>query len=564
MLQLLHIENIAVIEKSEIEFECGLNVLTGETGAGKSIVIDALSAVIGGRTSRDLIRTGADSALVTAVFTSGGVLDWCAENGIEPDGEGKLFLMRKISADGKNICRINGGPVSVSQLKELGSLLLDIHGQNDGRKLLNEDCHRDYLDSFGNYPDALSEYKKSYDALKATRKEIETLTFDEGEKERRVDQLKFQITEIQRAELVPGEFAEKTNRRDLLKNAVKLTETVSAAFSALYGGDDSDGAIARISEAESNLSSAVRYAESLRFVAEKVTNLRYVVQDVSEEILDFKNSLDFSPEELDELEMRIEVLKRLMRKYGDSEELVLSHFAQCKLELDNIEYSADKIEKLQKELEKRTKTAKDWAHNLSEKRKSAAKLLEKNIMAELNQLNMAGVRFEVEFETVTNEVGLDATGCDKIRFLMSANAGEEPGRISSIASGGELSRIMLAMKNVLAENDDIGTMVFDEVDTGVSGIAAQRVGEKLCYLARNRQILCVTHLPQIAVMADTHYSIEKREQDGRTYTYVNRLDVEGQKREIARLNGGENITSTTLASAGEQLEGAARYKSIHK
>jgi DNA repair protein RecN (Recombination protein N) len=563
MIQLLHIENIAVIEKADITFGPGLNVLTGETGAGKSIVIDALTAVTGGRASRELVRTGAAGAAVTAVFSAAdkaGVSEWCSDNGVEPDEDGRLFLMRKITSDGKNTCRINGCPVTVAQLRELGALLIDIHGQNDGRKLLDEGAHRGYLDMFGCLSHDVSAYAEAYKTLRDKQLEIEKLTMNESEKERLIDSLRYQLGELDKADIKPGELLEKTARRDLLKNASKLTDALDGALNALYGGDDSDGAVALIGRAEAQASGAARYAESLSVIAEKLKDLLYAAEDVTEELRDMRSSLEFSPNELDGLETRLDQLRRLMKKYGGSEEELIEFREKCRRELDEIEFSSDKLLKLEKELEGLKAAARQKASELSEKRKKAAKSLEERIREELHDLNMAGVRFQVEFEDVKAEFGLNSTGCDEVRFLMSANAGETPGRISHIASGGELSRIMLALKNVLTENDDVATMVFDEVDAGVSGIAAQRVGEKLADLSLGRQVLCVTHLPQIAVLADVHFEIEKKTADGRTFTYVSALELEGRKKELARLIGGENVTETTLLSAAEQLKAAEGYK----
>lgn len=564
MIQLLHIENIAVIEKADITFGPGLNVLTGETGAGKSIVIDALSAVTGGRASRELVRTGADGAMVTAVFCDINVSEWCGENGIEQDEDGKLFLMRRITSDGKNTCRVNGCPVSVAQLRELGGMLIDIHGQNDGRKLLDEGAHRAYLDSFGSLLDDAGIFSAAYKALRDKQSEIERLTMDESEKERRIDSLRFQLNELDKAEIRPGELDEKTVRRDLLKNASKLTDALDGALTALHGGDRSDGAVALIGEAEANASGAARYAERLSVIAVKLKDLLYAAEDVTEELRDMRASLDFSPNELDSLEARLDTLRRLMKKYGGSETELIAYREKCRQELDEIEYASDKLQKLEKELENLKADALKKAETLSKKRQAAAKALEERIKEALFGLNMAGVRFKVEFEKAKGEFGLSSAGCDEIRFLMSANAGEAPGRISHIASGGELSRIMLALKNVLTKNDDIATMVFDEVDAGVSGVAAQRVGEKLSDLSRNRQVLCVTHLMQIAMMADVHFQIEKNTRDGRTFTYVTELDGEGRKRELARLIGGDNITETTLLSAAEQLAASQAYKNRRK
>ena len=559
MIKLLHIENIAVIEKADVEFTAGLNVLTGETGAGKSIVIDALSAVTGGRTSRDVIRTGADYASVTAVFFDADDKMWFEDNGIEPDESGEIFITRKITSDGKSVCRVNGAPVSAGQLRELGSLLLDIHGQNDGRKLLDEGAHLAYLDVFGSHESILDEFRKVYQKLREKRAEIDKLSMDESEKERRIDALRYQIEEIKRAKLNPGEYKELTTRRELLLNASKLTESVETAFESLYGGADSDGAVALISQAQEQLDRAAQYSEGLRALSGRLLDMRYTAQDISDELRDFRAELDFSPGELDELEARLDTLKRIARKYGSEEEAI--EFAERgKDELSDIEDSANKITKLESELKALKKEAEQFAEKLSKKRKESAGALQEQVKKELAQLNMPEVSFKVEFGDVRGEDNLCATGRDEVWYLMSANAGEAPGRINRIASGGELARIMLALKNVLSGGQETGTMVFDEIDTGVSGVAAQRVGEKLAKLAGQRQVLCVTHLPQIAAMADTHFEIKKDVSGGRTFTHVNLLDFTGRKTEIARLSGGENITETTLSSAEEQLAAAEKYK----
>ena len=559
MIKLLHIENIAVVEKADIEFSAGLNVLTGETGAGKSIVIDALSAATGGRASRDLIRTGAAFASVTAVFSETSSNEWLAHNSIESDESDEIYITRRISADGKSVCRVNGVPVSATQLRELGAALLDIHGQNDGRKLLDEGAHLNYLDAFGDLAQLVGEYHESYRKLIETKGQIEKLSLGESEKERRVSELSYQIEEIERARLRPGEQEDLSDRRVLLLNASKLTDGVDSAFQAMSGGDSADGAVALISEAQGKLDRAAAYSEGLRVLSERLLDLCYTAQDITDELRDFRSQLDFTPDELDELEARLDVLRRITRKYGGEKE-ALEHLARCQAEISDIEYGADRLAKLEDKLEKCLQEALGHADRLSAARKAAARMLESRVMDELSQLNMPGVKFLVEFDAVRGEYGLRVSGRDEVRFLMSANAGEAPGRIGRIASGGELARIMLALKNVLSGSLDSGTMIFDEIDSGVSGIAAQRVGEKLATLAKQRQVLCVTHLPQIAAMADTHFEIRKSVSEGRTYTYVNELDYEGRKMEIARLSGGENITATTLKSAAEQLSAADKFK----
>ena len=563
MLQLLHIENIAVIERADIEFGAGFNVLTGETGAGKSIVIDALNAVTGARVSRELVRTGAGAAGVTALFSSDAGIAWCRENGIEPEDDG-LIVSRRFTADGKSSCRVCGVPVAVSQLRELGLVLIDVHGQNDGRKLMDESSHLKYLDAFAGDGEALAAYRSVYELLRQTEREIEALTMDESEKERRMDMLRYQIGELERAELEPGEMDRLNDRRELLKNASRLTEALEVSFAALYGGEDGAGAAALLGDAEGALHGAARYAQQFEPLAARLRDLRYGVQDAAEELRDLRDELDFSPEELDRIESRLDALKRLSRKYGGSEEEMLAFLDNCRKELGDIEVSSERIEELRADRERLFERAGKQAAVLSKKRKQAAETLEKRIMAELSDLNMKGTRFAAEFSPAASEDGLTSSGADTVRFLISANAGEAPGRISRIASGGELSRIMLAMKNVLSQGEEADTLVFDEVDAGVSGIAAQRVAEKLSCLAAEKQVLCVTHLPQIAAMADAHFEISKSVRDGRTYTSVAGLDPDGRRAELARLIGGENVTETTLASAQELIAASESYKAARK
>lgn len=555
MLSLLHIENVAVVEKTDIEFGSGLNVLTGETGAGKSIIIDSLGAVLGGRVTRELVRAGAEKASITAVFVEAGADDWLEDNGIEAADE--LVLMRKLGSDGKSTCRVDGMPVSASQIRGLGENLLNIHGQQDGQKLLSEQHHLDYLDGFGNLGDEIREYRAKYREYTETRGQRDRLIMDEGEKVRRADVLQFQINELEAADIRPGEVGSLTSRRDLLKNAGKLSEAVNAAFQALHGGDSGQGALDLIGVAEENIAYAQNYSAEFKEMSESAEALKYSAEDIAEQLMDIKDRLEFSPEELDSLEERLSVLGRLMRKYGDDEAGLLELLAAYKTELDDITYSAERAEKLEKELAERRKELETAGNKLTASRAESAKRLEVRISSELEQLNMRGIRFAVDIQPKEN---FDGNGFDQVRFLMSANAGEKLGRISKIASGGELARIMLAMKNVLAESEHIGTMVFDEIDTGVSGVAAQRVGEKLCELAKIRQVLCVTHLPQIAAMADKHFLISKSIEGGRTFTNVTALDRRGREMEIARLTGGEHVTDLTLKSAGELLDKSEKYK----
>ena len=495
MLKTLHIENIAVIERADVEFSAGLSVLTGETGAGKSIIIDSLNAVLGNRVSRELVRSGAERASVTASFESAQAERWCADNEIDAD-DGEIILQRRISTDGKSTGRVNGVPVTASQLRELGALLLDIHGQNDGRQLLDERRHLDYLDAFGECGEALAAYRETYDAYRALVRESERLSMDEAEKQRLEESLRYRIAEL------------STERRDLLRNSEKLTEHISAALAALYDSDSS--AVAQCGDAEYNVSRAGAWSADLAETEEIIRSARLALEDASERLREKQQLLDFSPEEYDRLEA-----------------YALSEKKACAL---------------------------------TDIRQAAAKRLEERVVGELRDLSMPSVRFEVRLLSREGKNALSASGADEVSFVMSANAGEALGPISRIASGGELSRIMLALKNVFAEKDGVDALIFDEIDTGVSGVAAQRVAEKLASLGRTKQVLCVTHLPQIAAMAQQQYLVEKAEHGGRTYTNIRLLDREGRRYELARLSGGDMITDIQLAGAEELLARDERFR----
>ncbi|MCI8912754.1 MAG: DNA repair protein RecN [Lawsonibacter sp.] len=558
MLSLLHIENIALIESADISFDGGFNVLTGETGAGKSIVIDSISAVLGERTSRELIRTGAKSAVVNAVFTGSLPLKWLEDNGFPADSE-ELMLQREIQGDGRNACRVNGRPLTVAQLRELGRQLLNIHGQHDGQQLLDPDCHLGYLDSFGKTGVLLEDYRTAYHAMAKLRKKISELEMDEAERSRRVDTLEYQIKELERAELRAGEDEELDARKDLLRSSGKLMEALQEAQFALSGEDDSRGACDLISEAEGAVRSVTRLSPRLEELGEKLAALRCEADDAAEILRDFAGEFDFSPEELDRLESRLDVIYRLKKKYGPTVADMLDYLEQCKRELEQIQDADDTIQKLEKELDKARKDAQKRGEALTKARKKAADNLQKRVQEELRQLDMPKVQFVTDFAPCPGESGMDDTGMDQVHFLMSANLGEALKPIQKVASGGELARIMLALKNVLAEDDGIGSLVFDEVDTGVSGRAAQKVAEKMADVARNKQVLCVTHLPQIAAMADTHFSVKKGEKRGRTFTQVEHLDQDGRTDELARLIGGAEVTDVLRQSAAQLLEQAENY-----
>ena len=557
MLKTLHIENIAVIERADVEFSAGLSVLTGETGAGKSIIIDSLNAVLGNRVTRDLVRSGAERASATASFVSAEAEKWCAENEIDAD-DGEIILQRRITADGKTTARVNGVPVTAAQLRELGALLLDIHGQNDGRQLLDEKRHLDYLDLFGECQGELGAYKAKYDAYRALVREAERLSMDETEKQHREESLRYRIAELTKAEIRPGEEAELTERRDLLRNSEKLTEHINIALAAIYDSDAS--AVSQCGDAEYNVSRAGAWSPDLAETEELIRTARLSLEDAAERLREKLQLLDFSPDEYDRLEERLSQLRRLEKKYQTDEAGLAELLESAQRELDELEYAGDRLEKLEKETKKAYAEAESAAKVLTEKRRKAAKRLEARVVTELRDLSMPSVRFEVRLEQREGDNALTSSGADDVRFVMSANAGEALGPISRIASGGELSRIMLALKNVFAEKDGVEALIFDEIDTGVSGIAAQRVAEKLASLACNKQVLCVTHLPQIAAMAQQQYLVEKAERDGRTYTSIRLLDREGRRRELARLSGGDVITDTQLAGAEELLSRDEKFR----
>ncbi|WP_325199515.1 DNA repair protein RecN [Oscillibacter sp.] len=557
MLELLHIENIAVIEEADIQFRPGFNALTGETGAGKSIVIDAMGAVLGGRTSRDLIRTGAAKAFVSAEFSSvPAELPGLQENGVSPDEDGNLLLQREISGDGKNICRANGRPITVAQLRRIGGELLNIHGQHDGAQLLDEELHGAYLDRFGRTEEPLGAYQSAYAVLSSLREQIRALQMDEAEKARRMDSLRFQIGELERAELRPGEEEELEARRNLLRNGEKYLSALSGADYCLSGDDENAGAVNQLRDAEEALSGVRNLGEELGEAYKRLGALRSEAYDLAETIRDLRGAFDFSPEELDAAESRADQLYRLKKKYGATVEEMLEYLDQRRAELDAIETADDTRILLEKKRGKAEAAVQAAGKALTEARKQAAEALEERIQRELRDLDMNRVRFAINFA----EKDPAPDGCDVVRFLMSANAGEDLKPIAKIASGGELARIMLALKNVLAEQEAVGTLVFDEVDTGVSGRAAQKVAEKLAQVSRGKQVLCVTHLPQLAAMADTHFSVEKGEAKGRTYTHVVLLDRERRKAELARITGGSKVTEALLASAGELLDAAEAYR----
>ena len=550
MLTSLKIENVAIIESAAIEFGCGLNVLTGETGAGKSIVIDSINAILGERTSRDIIRTGAQSAKVYAVFedVNERVRNFLDENGIDCE-DGVLIINRTLSREGKNVCRINGAPVTVSMLREIGGELIDIHGQHDNQSLFSPEKHCGVVDSFAGNTDLITDYREKYGRLCEIRSKLKKLTTDESSKSQRIDFLTYQIDELEKAEITIGERDELKARKSLINNSQKVIESLNIAYEALKA----DGAgIDMITDAESEIANASAYMEMLGEASEKITDIRYELEDIAETVRDAMTEVDFDPSELEDIDERLDLLYRLSKKYGDTEEEMLEYLEKARAELDNIAFSEERVKELQKQEKEALAETETAACKLTESRKTAGEKLSNAICSELEFLDMPNVRFVVK----CNDIGLTENGKDEIEFLISANAGEEPKPLAKIASGGELSRIMLAIKNVLAETDGVDTMIFDEIDTGVSGRAAQKIAMKLRSASKGRQVICVTHLAQIAAQGDVHLYISKSVSDGKTYTNIKSLIEEERVAEIARIMGGMEITKLQLESAREMLANA--------
>ena len=552
MLTQLYIQNIAVIEQASIDFEPGFTVLTGETGAGKSIIIDAIYAVLGERTSKELVRTGAEQASVSALFTdvSPQTQQVLRELDIPLEDDGSLLIRREIRPHGRSSCKLNNIPATVSMLRAVGGTLIDILGQHESYKLLSPEVHGTYIDSFAGVYGLLAESRAASTALRRITGELDALESAEGQKSRRMDILRYQIEELEAAQLRVGEQAELTERRDEIRNSERIVRGVGEAVTLLQGDEDNGGAITAVSVAAESLEQAARYAPSLSNVAEHVRDAEYALTDAAAEISDYLDNAMFDANELDEIESRLEIIYRLSLKYGETEEKILSFLDRARAELSDIEFSDEKKELLLQQYEQKKKEAVTLAKQLSAKRRAACESFSRRVRQELSELNMPGVVFTVEQERTP----LTAFGCDRIQFLVSANAGEDPKPMSKIASGGELSRIMLAINTVLSEDSGAAeTQIFDEIDTGISGEAANKVGIKLRCVSKNAQVICVTHLAQIAAMADNHLFIVKKQENNKTYTAVHTLTKDARVREIARIIGGDDITPLKLKMAEEML-----------
>ncbi len=556
MLSNLKISNIAIIKEAVVEFDNGLNVLTGETGAGKSIIIDAINAILGERTSRELIRTGCDSAEVSAFFDdiNDNVISVLSEIGIDCE-DNSLAVTRKISNDGKNTCKVNGVSVTVSMLKKIGQTLINVHGQLDNHNLLNDELHYTYIDSFAENWDLKSAYLTSYNDYCNCKKILDSLMVNESEKARKIDLLTYQINEILDANIEIGEWEKLENRKKILQNAEQLLNCVNTAIEIFDGSDNFNGVAEMLSTASNSLMKASYFNDELTEISNSVTDMAYNISDYTSELKDFVYNFYVNPAELDEIEDRLNILFKLSKKYGSTEEEILSYLDNAQKELDAITFSDKKKEELEIELAEKYKVLDKASKLLSENRKKYSELFIHEVKNELSFLNMSSI----EFKVIQNKKSFDETGADEIYFLISANAGEEAKPLSKIASGGELSRIMLAIKNVLASKDNIQTLIFDEVDTGVSGRAAQKIGIKLKEVSKDRQVLCVTHLAQIACFADNHFLISKSESNNKTYTKVENLDNNGKIHELARIIGGIEATQLSLDTAAEMIENAKNY-----
>lgn len=550
MLSYLKIVNIAIIESAEIEFSKGFNVLSGETGAGKSIILDSIGAVIGFRTSRELIRTGETEASVTALFSdiNDTVKEKLASLGLEAEEDGSLLLSRVIGQD-KNICKVNSSVVTVSTLREIGSSLINIHGQQDSRDLLDSSKHLFYIDKVANNEKLLLEMENRYKEYIKTEKEIQALTVSDEKKARLTDMLQYEINELSLANIKIGERERLKNRRTAITNFEKLERLIGDAKRAL-SGDGDVGAYDLLAEASNALLKASELDNSIESLSNSVTDIMYTLQSAAQEIREKYDELDCDTDEQNEIEERLDLLYRLGRKYGEREEDMLSYLEKAEEKLGSLIYSDEKIKKLKEQRGKELKLCEDMAETLSQRRKKAAEGFESAVSKELVFLDMPYVKFKTHFD----KTELSVFGFDSAEFLISANVGEELKPVAKIASGGELSRIMLSFKNVISDKDGTDTLIFDEVDQGISGRAALKVGQKLKEVSKDRQVICVTHLSQIAAFADFHFLIEKRTHDKKTLTDVTPLDLEGRKREFARITGGGEITDTQLKNAEELLE----------
>ncbi len=550
MLKTLNIENIAVIEKAQIEFNNGLNVLTGETGAGKSIVVDSINAILGERTSRELVRHGADYAFVSALFedVSDNVAEKLESMGYSPEEDGTLLLTRKITEAGKSVCKINGASATVSILKEIGQMLVNIHGQHDSQSLLNPDSHFLFIDMLSENKEIFADYKNSFHQLITIRRRLKALTDDEEDKDRVLELLDYQIKELESADISVNERTELQKKKAVMDSREALLRALNSSLSALSGNDEFSGAATLVSSCIKEFLS-VNASAAIEKIVSKLTDISDEIESVRDLINHEISALDFNEAEREMVEDRLDCLYKLSLKYGNTEEEMLHFLEKAKEKRNAVLYNDDELERLTAEYDKLLEEVMEKADHLSDHRKKIADAFENNVKAQLAFLDMPKIQFKVKFE----KGSLTSNGYDKIEFLISTNPGEPAKPLAKIASGGELSRIMLAIKNVIVHNDTIGTLIFDEIDTGVSGRASRKIGLKLKAVSKGTQVITVTHSAQIASAADEHFLIQKDFENNKTYTKVSSLDFEGRKKELARIMGGLDITDTLLKSAEEML-----------
>lgn len=547
MLKTLDIENIAVIEKASVDFSGGLNVLTGETGAGKSIVVDSINAIMGERTSRELVRYGADNAYVSAYFDDicDSALNKLKKFDIELEEDNSLLITRKISANGKSLCKVNGKTVTVSMLKEICSYLVNVHGQHDSQALLNPDLQYNYIDMLLEDKSVLSDYKETFKKLISVRRRLKSFAKDEDNKESLLELLNFQIEELEKADIKVGEREELTQKRALIQKSEDIIKSLNLAISVINGDDENIG----IEQACADVSRTLFKFDETKDVYDVFNDINDKLELAKDKAEALLLSIDFSPEEIEMIDEKLDLYYKFSNKYGQTEQEMLDYLEKAKEKRNSILFADEELNRLNEEYENLLNITVKLADKLSVERKKTAKVFEENVKQELAFLDMPKMQFYVDF----NKGNLSSTGYDKIEFLISANPGEPPKSLSKVASGGELSRIMLAIKNIISYNDTIGTLIFDEIDTGVSGRASQKIGLKLKSVSKNTQVICVTHSAQIASNADEHFLIQKKFNDNKTFTCVTPLDFEGRKQELARIMGGLEITDTLLQSAEELL-----------
>lgn len=547
MLKTLDIENIAVIEKASVNFSGGLNVLTGETGAGKSIVVDSINAIMGERTSRELVRYGADNAYVSAYFDDicDSALNKLKEFDIELEEDNSLLITRKISANGKSLCKVNGKTVTVSMLKEICSYLVNVHGQHDSQALLNPDLQYNYIDMLLEDKSVLSDYKETFKKLISVRRKLKSFAKDEDNKESLLELLNFQIEELEKADIKVGEREELTKKRALIQKSEDIIKSLNLAISVINGDDENIG----IEQTCADVSRTLFKFDETKDVYDVFNDINDKLELAKDKAEALLLSIDFSPEEIEMIDEKLDLYYKFSNKYGQTEQEMLDYLEKAKERRNSILFADEELNRLNEEYENLLNITVKLADKLSVERKKTAKVFEEKVKQELAFLDMPKMQFYVDF----NKGNLSSTGYDKIEFLISANPGEPPKSLSKVASGGELSRIMLAIKNIISYNDTIGTLIFDEIDTGVSGRASQKIGLKLKSVSKNTQVICVTHSAQIASNADEHFLIQKKFNDNKTFTCVTPLDFEGRKQELAQIMGGLEITDTLLQSAEELL-----------